>query len=104
MGKHKRSRDSEPQNQYNSPNPFNQNMLMEMLNNVDISQLGSLINALNTNGVNLNDININSSEDKQESNDKTVQLLNSLKPFLTPKRAQIIDKIVEMYLAGEFDE
>lgn len=118
MGKHKRRRDSEefrqpnmqPQNNM-QPNMFNQNPLMQMLGgmgNMDMNGLSGMIKALNNSGINLNNFNMKNSnlgggvnENIDEEDEKTIQLLNSLKPFLPPRSVEIIDKVIDMYLSEE---
>lgn len=118
MGKHKRRRDSEefrqpnmqPQNNM-QPNMFNQNALMQMLGgmgNMDMNGLSGMIKALNNSGINLNNFNMKNSnlgggvnENIDEEDEKTIQLLNSLKPFLPPRSVEIIDKVIDMYLSEE---
>lgn len=107
MGKHKKHRQPE---ENIKPNNLNQNALTNMLNNIDVNQLSSMLSTLNSNGLNLNNLDLNdikltdNDSSKDVDNEKTIQLLKSLKPFLSPKRGQIIDTIIEMYLSGEFDE
>lgn len=95
--------------------PGMNNPLMDMLKNGggDMSQFVNLFNALKTNGVNLNNVNTNGIDlddqgDRNNnidvSDDSTIQLLASLKPFLPPKGIQAIDKVIELYRDGDFEE
>lgn len=92
------------------PMPGNMNNpLMDMLKNVDMNQFGNLFNALKTNGVNLNNVNTNGIDfdnqgEKNVSDDSTIQLLTSLKPFLPPKGIQAIDKVIELYMNDDIEE
>ncbi|MBU5592855.1 hypothetical protein KQI89_13965 [Clostridium sp. MSJ-4] len=98
------------------------NPLMSMLGNMDMSQISSLLGVLNSDGANLGNLNIgdllgsmnnqnNRPPIKQGREDISIdvgdqaiiQLLNSLKPFLG-EREGLIDKVIDMYLAGDMDE
>lgn len=95
-----------------NPQGFDPNQLMSMLGNVDLNQLSSLLGSLNTNGFNINDMNLEGIknqnnqvvEARTQDKDNTVQLLNSLKSFVPPNKVKLVDKIINMYLSGEFDE
>ncbi|SHJ85788.1 hypothetical protein SAMN05444401_4078 [Clostridium amylolyticum] len=95
-----------------SPQGFDTNQLMSMLGNVDLNQLSSLLGSLNTNGFNINNMNLDGIknqnnqvvEGRTSDKDNTVQLLNSLKSFVPPNKVKMVDKIIDMYLSGEFDE
>ena len=117
MSKHRSRRREEYQGPQGPQGPqgqnmFNQNPLMQMLSNIDINQLTSLLGSLNTNGLNLNNLNLNDFKFKPtagenrdlDDGDNTVKLLNALRPFLNPKRAQLIDKMIDMYMSGEYED
>lgn len=99
-------------NQYNgSQMPFNQNpstgnSFFDMLGSADFSQLGSLLGALTSNGVNLNDINLGDSNNSNDTvyEDSTLQLLNALRPFMPSDKVGIIDKVIQMYTNGELND
>lgn len=89
--------------------PFNQssstgNPLFDMLGNADFSQLGSLLGALTSNGVNLNDVNLGNSSNDTVYEDSTMQLLNALRPFMPSDKVGIIDKVIQMYSNGELND
>ncbi len=105
MAKHKSRREDNER----SPRGLDQNQLMSLLGNVDLNQLSALLSSVNSDGYNINNSQLDnvkksSREDGRGDKDNTVQLLNSLKGFVSPKRVKIIDKIIEMYNAGEFDD
>lgn len=95
-----------------NPQGFDPSQLMSMLGNVDLNQLSSLLGSLNTNGFNINNMNLDGVknqnnqvvEGRTSNKDNTVQLLNSLKSFVPPNKVKMVDKIIDMYLSGEFDE
>ena len=99
-------------NQSGGQMPFNQNpstgnSFFDMLGGADFSQLGSLLGALTSNGVNLNDINLgnsNSSSNDTVYEDSTMQLLNALRPFMPSDKVGIIDKVIQMYSNGELND
>ncbi|MCI6276014.1 MAG: hypothetical protein MR639_04605 [Clostridium sp.] len=89
--------------------PFNQssstgNPLFDMLGNADFSQLGSLLGALTSNGVNLNDVNLGNSSNDTVYEDSTMQLLNALRPFMPSDKVGVIDKVIQMYSNGELND
>ncbi|GAA0674765.1 MULTISPECIES: hypothetical protein [Clostridium] len=92
------------------PMPFNQNPstgnpFFDMLGSADFSQLGSLLGALTSNGVNLNDINLgNNNINDTVYEDSTMQLLNALRPFMPSDKVGIIDKVIQMYSNGELND
>ncbi|WP_040212232.1 hypothetical protein [Clostridium polynesiense] len=107
MAKHKNRREDE-----RNPQNFDSNQLMSLLGNVDLNQLSTLLSAVNTEGFNINNMNVEGmkkqnnqgGQTRESDRDNTVQLLNSLKSFVSPKKTKVIDKIIDMYLSGEFDE
>lgn len=84
------------------------NPLLDMLGNVDMTQLNSLLSSLTSNGVNLNKLNLGGLSGEENANqnneDNTIQLLNAIRSFLPPQRANIIDKIIQMYNNGDFND
>ena len=93
----------------NQPNMMNGNMNQPnggpMLGSADFSQLGSLLGALTSNGVNLNDINLgNNNINDTVYEDSTMQLLNALRPFMPSDKVGIIDKVIQMYSNGELND
>ncbi|KOA18212.1 hypothetical protein CLHOM_30900 [Clostridium homopropionicum DSM 5847] len=90
-----------------------------ILNNLDISQLLSQANELNSiiNMNNYKDLEYEEEDSKhktkqkydrendntntQQSGDSIVALLNVLKSLVTPDKAQIIDRIVGLYIEGK---
>ncbi|MGM9973856.1 MAG: hypothetical protein ACI33K_07450 [Clostridiaceae bacterium] len=107
MAKHKgRKEESKPSQGMDT------SQLMSMLGNVDLNQLSSVLGAMGNDGFNINNVNTggsnknNRGEQGSRVNDKdnTVQMLRSLRGFVSPQKVKIIDKIIEMYLSGEFDD
>ncbi|MDF2880902.1 MAG: hypothetical protein K0R54_1459 [Clostridiaceae bacterium] len=93
---------------------------MKLLNEMDTQKLSSMLSSLNE-SLNQKEVN-NSNEDessdiKKDSNagsnvndnsikyrnndDKTLQLLNAIKPLFPPDRVFIIEKIIQLYSMGE---
>jgi len=107
MSKHKGRKEESRPSQGMDPN-----QLMSMLGNVDLNQLSSVLGSLGNDGFNINNVNAGgnkkSSRGEQESRvndrDSTVQMLRSLKGVVSPQKVKIIDKIIEMYLDGEFED
>ncbi|QGU94259.1 hypothetical protein GOM49_03245 [Clostridium bovifaecis] len=88
------------------------------LNNIDFAQLLSQASNLNNMIMNNNEAASERSREKHGkgkgnkegeerytqqpiTDDSVVMLLNAIKPMVNPERAQIIDKIVELYIQGK---
>ncbi len=110
MSKHKGRREDSTPSQGMDPN-----QLMSLLGNVDLNQLSSVLGSISNDGFNINNVNnINNGgntksgrrEQDNRGNDKdsTVQMLRSLRGFVSPQKVKIIDKIIDMYLSGEFND
>lgn len=114
MGKHKkhRRRATEENNvnaNSNNVNTNSNNNLMEMLNNIDKEQISSLLSSMNLGNINLDGNNSNefdSNEDNSnetnnvnniDNSDKTVQILNAIKPMVNAERGEIIDRLIQLY-------
>lgn len=107
MSKHKgRKEESKPSQGMDA------SQLMSMLGNVDLNQLSSVLGSMGNDGFNINNINSGGSkknnrgeqESRVNDRDSTVQMLRSLRGFVSPQKVKIIDKIIEMYISGEFDD
>ena len=107
MSKHReRKEESRP------PQGMDANQLMSMLGNVDLNQLSSVLGSMGSDGFNINNVNSGGSkknsrgeqESRVNDTDSTVQMLRSLRGLVSPQKVKVIDKIIEMYLSGEFNE
>lgn len=78
-------------------NNFDFSNIANMLNNIDIGQLSSLLGSFNP----------GSSEDDKRSRssgrggEKAIELLNALKPVVNSDRAEIIDMVIQMYVISK---
>ena len=111
MAKNKGRREDSTPSQGMDPN-----QLMSLLGNVDLNQLSSVLGSISNDGFNINNVNNggnnkssrreqdNRGNDRGNDRDSTVQMLRSLRGLVSPQKVKIIDKIIEMYLDGEFDD
>ena len=107
MSKHKGRKDESRPSQ-----GMDQNQLMSLLGNVDLNQISSLLGSMGNDGFNINNVNTGGSkksnrgeqEGRVNDRDSTVQMLRSLRGYVSPQKVKIIDKIIDMYLSGEFDD
>ncbi|PRR79104.1 hypothetical protein CLLI_11660 [Clostridium liquoris] len=113
MGKHKRHRKKENIERNNANNNNNNtennnsgnngsNNIMEMLNNIDEEQISSLLSSLNLNNANaeanIEDDNTNTNANTSSDNaDKTLQILNAIKPMVNAERGDLIDRLIQLY-------
>ncbi|MBM7871853.1 hypothetical protein JOC70_003365 [Clostridium pascui] len=85
----------------NNMSNMNGNNIMDMLNNIDQEQLNSIMQSLGANNPLMG--NLENTEDTGSIpntppvQDKTLQLLYTLKPMLTPDKAILIDRIIQIY-------
>lgn len=111
--KHKYEYDYEQEKMQSNPFPNNgyqQRNFMDMLNNIDMNQVISLISALNGNNTNSN-VQNNRSNNEEVASNNISQLINSmaaaadnpesmlkiLEPVLTPERAKVLSEALKMY-------
>lgn len=89
-------------------NNMNGNNIMDMLNNIDQDQLNSIMQSLGVNNSLMG--NMGNADDMTSGGnmanmppvqDKTLQLLYTLKPMLTPDKAILIDRIIQIYSLGK---
>lgn len=85
----------------NNMSNMNGNNIMDMLNNIDQEQLNSIMQSLGANNPLMGNLE-NTGDTGNVSNippvqDKTLQLLYTLKPMLTPDKAILIDRIIQIY-------
>ena len=111
MAKHKGRREDSTPSQGMDPN-----QLMSLLGNVDLNQLSSVLGSISNDGFNINNVNNggnnksnrreqdNRGNDRGNDRDSTVQMLRSLRGLVSPQKVKVIDKIIDMYLSGEFDD
>ena len=128
-------------NQFNN-NPFgiNPNQLLSMFGNIDMSQISNMLQSMNTQGFDLNNLNLgplqdimggipnrnmqqnnmtqndvannipNTSYEKSEDNynsngsDPNIEMLIALRNIVDEERAVFVDKIIQHYNKGTFDE
>lgn len=91
----------------NNMNNINGNNIMDMLNNIDQDQLNNIMQSLGVNNPLMG--NMENADDVTSGGnmantppvqDKTLQLLYALKPMLTPDKAILIDRIIQIYSLG----
>lgn len=102
MGKHKRNRKHRAEEEH-----VESNNMMDMLSNVDVNQLTSMLSGLNINKEALGNMFNNMNKDSVENNipdssnkadgDKTLTLLNSLRPMMPPDKVHLIEKFIYIY-------
>lgn len=99
---------------------LNMDSIMKLLNEMDSEKLSNMLANLNeslnqketdsSNAAEGSDINKNSNNDftandnsikYRNNDDKTLQLLNAIKPLFPPDRVFIIEKIIQLYSMGE---
>lgn len=92
----------------NNMSNMNGNNIMDMLNNIDQDQLNSIMqslgvsNSLMGNMENADDMTSGGNmANMPPMQDKTLQLLYTLKPMLTPDKAILIDRIIQIYSLGK---
>ena len=120
----------------NNPFGINPNQLLSMLGNIDMGQIGSLLQNMNVPGLDfnnldmgpfqgmmgnmngvqqssqainddINNINVdNAIQENTSSNfvDDNMQLLIAIRSIVDGRRAEFIDKVINMYNDGIFDE
>ncbi len=99
----------------NNPFGINPNQLLSLLgNNFNMNGLGSILNSMNMNGFDFNSMNnINKNNNNNNNttvenvlsfNDEDIQLIVYLKSIVDPKRVPFLDKIIELYDNGVFEE
>ncbi|NLK94996.1 MAG: hypothetical protein GX275_07375 [Clostridiales bacterium] len=100
----------------NSPFGINPNQLLNLLgSNFNMNGLGSLLNSMNMDGFDFNSMNnisnfsnannkTNKNEETTSYKDEDIQLIIYLKSIVDPKRIPFLDKIIELYENGSFEE
>lgn len=63
--------------------------IASLLNNIDLSQLGSLFSSFNSGG---------GERKARYGGERGIELLNALKPMVSADRADIIDMIIQVYI------
>lgn len=72
-------------------NGINPNQLTNMLGNFDMNQLTSMLQGFNTqNGENVQ-------QNRTQSGDRRIELLNAIKPLVDAEKSKIIDSFIQMY-------
>lgn len=129
------SNDSANNRQQFNNNPFGINpaQLLSMFGNIDMNQINSMLQSMNTEGFDLNNLNLGplqnmmsgtgnvpgrqgreansrtSESDKEHkrnrvSNDENIQMLIAIKSIVSDEKAIFIDKIIKLYNEGAFDD
>lgn len=136
--RHKNSRkepsnDSENTRQQFNNNPFGINpaQLLSMFGNIDMNQISNLLQSMNTEGLDLNNLNlgpmqnlmngmgnIQGRQGKQtksrapankeqkidiDGEDENIQMLIAIRSIVSDEKAMFIDKIIKLYNEGAFD-
>lgn len=103
VGKHKKHRRNIEKSTINNDNIINStnsngnNNLMELLNNIDQEQISSLLSSLNLGNINSAENNDSNSDTNRNDNDKTLQILNAIKPMVNAERGELIDRLIQLY-------
>lgn len=121
----------------NNPFGINPMQLMNMMGNVDMSEINRIISTMNSEGFDFNNINLNSIQNllnrnmngvnvnpinnqpvnninvnkenneeskKLENNDDNIEMLMNLRNIVDGNRVVFIDKIIELYKKGVFND
>lgn len=114
---HKKHRNIE-QEEVTQNSPINFDNISQMLNNIDQDQIKTLMNSLNinpeimqqnsntgeSNEPEAQDTNMNANRNSTiDSDDPGIKLLNAIRPLMAQDKIQILDRILEIYNSGAFD-
>lgn len=118
----------------NNPFGINPNQLLSMFGNIDMSQISNMLQSMNTQGFDLNNFNLGPLQDlmgsspkvnersgqsskanegmkstndgniSMERNDENIQMLRAIRSIVGEERAEFIDKIIQHYNDGTFDD